>query len=287
MRVRRLVVLSMLILAASVSIFAADQKPESKWTKLDDGKIHYYDIGNQKAKNAIVFVHGWTCNADFWRDSLHAFRGRRVIAIDLPGHGLSDKPKVTYSMEYFARSLDAVMKQANVGKAVLVGHSMGTPIAREIYRMHPERTLGIVIVDGALQRFFPKTVADQIIGQLKADYRGTLARFVDGFSSVIKDELLRKFVRDTMLSAPDYVAISAMEGMADEKIWCGDKINVPVLALLAQSPFWTPDVKEIFTSISPNIDFQMWPGVSHFLHMDKPKEFNEAVAAFVARNKLL
>jgi len=285
MRFRESILTLSLVLTAV--IFAQAAKPESKWAKMDGNKIHYYDIGNSKAKNALVFIHGWTCSVEFWKDNYNAFPNYRVIALDLPGHGQSDKPKVNYSMEYFAQSVDAVMKKAGVKKAVLVGHSMGTPIAREFYRMHPDQTLGIVIVDGALRTFFPKAVADQFIGQLKANYKENSAKFVDGMATAIKDEALRKFVRETMLSAPDYVSISAMEGMADEKIWKEDKINVPVLALMAHSPFWPPDVKDIFASIAPNIDFQMWDGVSHFLHMEKPREFNEQVSAFIVKNKLL
>lgn len=286
-KIRSLFVVSILILAASISTFGLDQSPKSRWAKLDGNKLHYYDIGDRKAKNAIVFVHGWTCSADFWRDNYAAFPIYRVIAFDLPGHGQSDKPKVDYSMEYFARSVDAVMKHAGVDKAVLVGHSMGTPIAREFYRMHPERTLGIVIVDGALQTFFPRAAAEQMIAQLKADYKGSSLKFVDGMGTAIKNEGLRNYVRNTMLSAPDYVAISAMEGMTDEKIWKSDKINVPVLAIMAPSPFWPANVKDQFTEIAPKIDFQMWSGVSHFLFMEKPKDFNDSVAAFISKNKLL
>ena len=43
------------------------QVPESRWATLDGSKIHYYDTGNAVAKNAIVFIHGWSCNADFWK----------------------------------------------------------------------------------------------------------------------------------------------------------------------------------------------------------------------------
>lgn len=285
MRVKRSVLTCLLILTAAG--FAHSSKPDSKWAKLDNNKIHYYEIGNPKAKDAIVLIHGWTCTADFWRESFNAFPAYRVIAIDLPGHGQSDKPRLTYSMEHFAKSVHAVMKQAGVERGVLAGHSMGTPVAREFYRLYPEKTRGIVIVDGALRTFFPKAMADQFIGQLKADYKGNSVKFVDGMATVMKDEALKKFVRETMLSAPDYVAISAMEAMTDEKIWKDDKIAVPVLAIMAPSPFWPADVKEIFTSIAPKIDFQMWTGVSHFLHMEKPKEFNEQVAGFIIKNKLL
>ena len=131
---------------------------------------------------------------------MNAFPGKRVIALDLPGHGQSDKPKLDYSMDLFARSVDAVMKKAGVKRAVLVGHSMGTPIARQFYRLHPEKTQGIVVVDGALRNFFPKAMADQFIGQMKANYKESSVKMVDGMASVIKDEALRKYVREAMLA---------------------------------------------------------------------------------------
>lgn len=279
----------MLVLVASVATFGQAKKPISKQGLVNAVKINgiHYTETRKAARNALVFIHGWTCNSEFWKESINAFPQYKVIAIDLPGHGLSDKPRVNYSMEYFAKAIDTVMRNAKVEKAVLVGHSMGTPIARQFYRLYPEKTLGIVIVDGALKSFFPKAFADSLVAQFRADYKTTSSKFVDGMLAVVKDERLRNEIRASMASTPDYVAISAMEGMADESIWTDDKITVPVLAVMAPSPFWPKDVKEIFTSIAPDIDFQMWSDVSHFLHMEKPKEFNDAVAAFVARKRLL
>ena len=281
---RKLLLGSFLItFLASVS-FALD--PKASYADFEGNKIYYLDTGGAK-KDAIVFIHGWTCNSDFWKDSISAFPGERVVALDLVGHGRSDKPNANYSMEYFARSVAAVMANAKIERAVLVGHSMGTPIARQFYRLYPRKTLGIVIVDGALKTFFPKAVMDQIAGQLRSNYKENGAKFVDGMLAAVKDEALRKFIRDRMLVTPDFVAISAWEAMADDKVWIDDKIDVPVLAVMAPSPFWPPNAKDIFSSIAPNIDFQMWTGVSHFLHMEKPKEFNDAVRVFLMKNKLL
>ncbi len=50
-----------------------------------------------------------------------------MITVDLPGHGESDKPQIAYTMDLFARAVEAVMRDAGVDQAVLVGHSMGTP----------------------------------------------------------------------------------------------------------------------------------------------------------------
>src|SRR5689334_21820296 len=131
-----------IFVVVSLNAFA-DQTPKDRWAKFGDVKIHYYDIGKPK-KDAIILVHGWTCSADFWKDSFNAFPNYRVIAIDLPGHGQSDKPKADYTMEFFARSIDAVMKQAKIDHAVLVGHSMGTPVIRQFYRIFPQETLALV-----------------------------------------------------------------------------------------------------------------------------------------------
>ncbi len=274
------------LLIFSAIAFSQSQMPKSNWAKFNNNKVHYTDVGNRKNKDALIFVHGWTCNADFWKESVNAFPEYRVIAVDLPGHGQSDKPKVNYSMEYFARSIEAVMKKAKVKRAVLVGHSMGTPVIRQFYRLYPKETLGLVIVDGAL-RPGTKSEMEQFVAPLRSDYKTNALKFIDGMLMPIKDENLKTSIRSAMLATPDYVALSALDGMTDEKIWTTDKINVPVLALMAESPFWKPDTKVFYGTIAPDLDFQMWRGVSHFLMMDKPSEFNREVRLFIAKKKLL
>jgi len=287
MKHKTILLLSILTLISAV-VFVSAQTPRNGWAQYDGNKVHYYDIGNPKAKNALIFIHGWTCNADFWKDSFGAFPKYRVIAIDLPGHGQSDKPKVDYTMEYFARSIEAVMKDAKVQRAVLVGHSMGTPVTRQFYRLYPDQTLGIVVVDGLLRPIGSlENMEKGFLGPLRANYKENQPKLVEGLTQPIKDESLKKYVRETMTAAPDYVGIGAMAGMVDPSIWRNDTIKVPVLALMAASPWWAPDTKDSFQAVAPNIDFQMWTGVSHFLFMERPKEFNEAVETFVAKNKLL
>src|SRR5687767_13535822 len=92
---------ALIFLIGSIAFTAFAQQPESKWATIDGNKIRYYDIGNTKAKNALVLVHCWTCNVEFWKDTYNAFPGYRVITMDLPGHGESDKPKIDYSQEFF------------------------------------------------------------------------------------------------------------------------------------------------------------------------------------------
>jgi pimeloyl-ACP methyl ester carboxylesterase len=260
---------------------------ESRDAKLDGHRVHYESFGS--GSDAVFLIHGWTGDLGLWRGQIPDLSKRsRVIAIDLPGHGKSDKPQVSYSMDYFARAVDAVMQDAGVRRAVLVGHSMGTPVARQFYRKYPQKTLGIVIVDGALRPFGDKKMVDTFIAPLRGpNYKEQATQMINGMMGPEVPAAVREQVKASTLGTPQHVAVSAMEGMVEESIWTNDKIEVPVLAVLAKSPFWPADNEQFFRSLVPNLDYQMWAGVSHFLMMEKPKEFTAAVIAFLDKQQLL
>ena len=294
---RRLRVLAVAIVLAAVATFGAaensyasadkDVTGKSKFAKLDGAKIHYVNYG--KGSDALVLIHGWTMNVDNWRDQIPDFASRyHVIAIDLPGHGQSDKPQVSYSMDYFARAVEAVMKDAKAKRAVLVGHSMGTPVARQFYRQYPQKTLALVIVDGVLRPLAEKTVMDRMIEGFRAPtYKQSIDQMLTAMKGPSLSAEAMERIKASSANTPQHVVVSAMEGMADPAIWGDDKINVPVLAIMARNPFYPPNIEEISRGLAPNMDFRMWEGVGHFVMMDKPKEFNEAVIGFLEKNKLL
>ena len=273
-----------LVLAATSAAFAADG--ESQFAKLDNARIHYKSWG--KGKDALVLVHGWGCNLNHWRDQISDFSKRnRVIALDLPGHGESDKPQLTYTMDLFANAIDAVMRDAKVERAVVVGHSMGTPVARQFYRKYPQKTLGIVIVDGGLRPFGTKEMREQFLGMFRGpNWKETGAQMFSQMMPTMpaadKERVMTSFN-----NTPQYVLVSAMESMNQESLYGPDKINVPVFAVLAKSPFWQPDTEEFFRSLAPDFEMQWMEGVSHFLMMEKPKQFNDAVIAFLNKKALL
>jgi pimeloyl-ACP methyl ester carboxylesterase len=261
--------------------------PESKFATFEGSRVHYVNYG--KGEEALIFIHGWTCNISNWRNQLAEFAKRnRVIAIDLPGHGKSDKPEVAYSMDLFARAVHAVMSDAKVNKAVLVGHSMGTPVARQFYRKYPDKTLAIVIADGALRPFGDKAMMDRMIESLRSpNYKEANSGMMAAMMGTSISAETKEQITSSCLSAPQHVTVSAMEGMADPTIWGDDKINIPVLAVMAKNPFFPPDIEQSYKSLVPNLDFQMWEGVGHWVMMEKPKEFNQALLAFLDKNKLL
>jgi pimeloyl-ACP methyl ester carboxylesterase len=260
---------------------------ESRFTTLDGARIHYVNYG--KGSQALVLIHGWTQNIDGWRDNIPDFaRRNRVIAIDLPGHGQSDKPQITYSMDLFARAVDAVLRDAKVKRAVLMGHSMGTPVARQFYRKYPDKTLAIIIVDGALRPFAEKAMMDRLISGFRgANYKEAVSQMITAISGPNLSVEARERIKVSSMNTPQHVLVSAMEGMADPSIWGEDKINVPVLAIMAKNPFYGPNLEQFYRGVAPNLEFQMWDGVGHFIMMEKPKEFNSAVLQFLDKNKLL
>lgn len=260
---------------------------EPRDAKLDGHRVHYENHG--KGREALVFVHGWTCNLSFWSRQAPAFATKtRVIAVDLPGHGQSDKPQVNYTMDLFARAVDAVLVDAGVDRAVLVGHSMGTPVIREFYRKYPRKTLALVIVDGPLRAFGDKKMMEQFLAPLRGQgYKEAASKFIDNMFGQNTTADLRAEIKNSMLSTPQSVALSAMDGMAEESTWKQDKINVPVLAIMAKSPFLPADTEQFYRSIAPNLEYQMWDGPGHFLMMEKPKEFNDVLAGFLMKNGLL
>jgi pimeloyl-ACP methyl ester carboxylesterase len=75
--------------------------------------------------------------------------------------------------------------------------------------------------------------------------------------------------------------------MADEKLYEKTPIKIPVLAILAKSPFWPADTEQFLRTLAPTLEFYTWADVSHFLMMEKPQEFNQTVRGFLSKNSLL
>ena len=272
------------LLFATTTAFAVDS--ESQYAKLDGARIHYKSYG--KGAAALVLVHGWTCNLDNWRDQIPDLSKRnRVIALDLPGHGQSDKPQIAYTMDLFADAIDAVMRDAKVERAVIAGHSMGTPVARQFYRKYPQKTLAIIIVDGGLRPFGTKEMRDGFVAAFRSPgYKQAGEQmFTQMMGKLPSPEQER--VRTSFANTPQYVLVSAMEDMNKETLYGPDKINVPVFAVLAKAPFWPPDTEQFLRGLAPDLELQWWEGVGHFLMMEKPKQFNDAVIAFLDKKNLL
>lgn len=261
----------------------------SHFASLDGNKIHYDSFG--QGDEAVVFIHGWTCDSTFWKAQAPIYETRRSLLIDLPGHGLSDKPEIPYTMELFARAVDAVMIDAKVRKATLAGHSMGTPVVVQFLRMHPEKVAGLAIVDGFIPQP-PKDDAErekqkaQGAGLVKSyrapDYKTVAMRMLDSMFTKQTDPALRNQIQTRMLAAPQYVMASAMEGMMAAEPLTESYPRLPVEAIMVKrgnSTRYQEFLKQHFDLVG----YREFDDAGHFLMMEQPEKFNQILREFLDR----
>jgi pimeloyl-ACP methyl ester carboxylesterase len=279
-----------------VSVFAlaltqlSAAEPQSHTANLNGHKIHYLSTG--QGDEALVFIHGWTCDATFWRTQAPVYDARRSLIVDLPGHGLSDKPDIPYTMDLYAQAVNAVMMDAKVTKATLIGHSMGTAVAVQFLRLYPDKVASIVIVDGFVP-LPPKDEADRqkqlaqgagISKALRAaDYKAFDKRIVESSMFGPKtDPTLREEITTKMTDVPQHTMASAMEGMNAMAPITERFPRVPVAAFMqkrANSASYEAFLKQHFQLVT----FQSWDDTGHFLMMEQPDRFNQALIEFLDR----
>lgn len=111
-------------------------------------RLSAIDVSPERPRRTFIFVHGFGGQAEQWHYQLQKFLiENRVVALDLRGHGLSDKPSVGYDMPQIQADLATVLDNLKVtGKFVLVGHSFGGAIATEYAVAHPERVEHLILM---------------------------------------------------------------------------------------------------------------------------------------------
>src|SRR5256714_10023662 len=244
------------IIATASSLVAQPIVSESKFVEIDHLKVHYTNYG--KGDTALFCVHGWACDETVWTEQAPALAEKiRVITIDLPGHGQSEKPQtIEYNKDLYIRAIDAVMSDANVKSVILVGHSNGTPFVRHFYRKFPDKVKALVVVEGPLRPFFDRDTMEKFVVPLRGDnYPEAMGRFIAGMTKPIKDAALRDKIKALMLKTPQHVAVSEFEAIADEDLWKPDPINLPVLIILAKQPAWSPEYEQFVRKLAPKVDY--------------------------------
>jgi pimeloyl-ACP methyl ester carboxylesterase len=271
------------VLWFSTGLMAAD-------ATYDGSRVHYESYG--KGQEAVVFIHGWTCDLTFWRGQAPVYEKRRALLVDLPGHGQSDKPEVAYTQERFARAIDAVMRDAKVERAVLVGHSMGGPVALTFLRLFPARTKALVMVDAYVPQA-PKDDAERARQQAQMDpflrsfnapnYKETVQKMIEGMFSEKTTPAQREEIRAKMAATPQQLLASAMQGMfALEAPKAGETYALPVMAIVAPTNA-RPGYEARLRAVFPNLrKFELWEGSGHFLMMESPDRFNRSLEEFLA-----
>ena len=263
---------------------------KSHFARFDTNKVHYLTAG--EGAKTLVFIHGWSGNSGFWREQVPAFTDKaRLVLIDLPGHGQSDKPPADYTMDYFARGVLAVLRDAGVDKATLIGHSMGVPVICRVHGQAPEKVAGLVAVDGLLRRpqFKPEEVDKYLAPYRTGDFREHVTKFVHSMFPEAATHPLRDRVLAEVLATPPHVMSGAMQGMfgTNQPAWDLSNVRVPVLVLNAPNPRWNAEYEANARALSPKTDYRVLEGTGHCLMLEKPAEFNASLLSMLQQFDLV
>lgn len=129
---------------------AGDDRLRVRMVGLASGlRVRVVEAGNFDAP-PLVLVHGWACSVWMFHENIHALAesGFRVFAVDLKGHGLSDKPAAAseYTLESMRAHLIEILDALGLNCVGFVGHSMGAALAAHVAAAVPERVSGVALM---------------------------------------------------------------------------------------------------------------------------------------------
>ena len=237
------------------------------------------------AEPALVFVHGWSCDSNYWREQVPAFKSKyTVVTVDLAGHGGTDGNRSDWTMGRFGQDVATALAAVPNQKIILVGHSMGGPVTLEAARLLKDRVIGIIGIDtfrtiGSPPP--PKARVDAIIKPFEADFIGHTRELVTQhlFAPGSHPELANKIAYDMSLSPPR-VAIPSLRALFEYDFAEPLKdIHVPVVAI--DSDLGGPINEVPIKKVLPGFKLVMVPGAGHFLMMEDPARFNTLLATEV------
>lgn len=231
----------------------------------------------------VVLVHGWACDHSFMAPQLEHYRStHRTIAVDLRGHGHSDRPVQDYPIAGFADDVAWICEDLALEKPVLVGHSMGGAIALELAAQRPEVPAAIVLLDSAvLPAPSAWAGAQPVIAALHtADFRGVLEQFLgEAFFLPTDDQRRKARIIEAMLSRPRHVLAPAFEGIfAWDGAAAARRCRIPMLYIASSRP--RSDVARL-RELCPQLVTGQVVSAGHFAHLEVPEQVNAMIDRFL------
>jgi pimeloyl-ACP methyl ester carboxylesterase len=114
-----------------ILLLAGILAPPASGATVDGLRLHSSISSMGHGSKTVILVHGWTCDDRSWAEQVPVLaKTYRVVTLDLPGQGRSASPRDgKFSMDLFARAVEAVRLESKADKVVLVGHSIGAMLA--------------------------------------------------------------------------------------------------------------------------------------------------------------
>jgi pimeloyl-ACP methyl ester carboxylesterase len=233
---------------------------------------------------ALVFIHGWMCNQTFWSEQVDVFSpSHTVVTIDLPGHtGLSGTDRQGWPLMAYGGDVQSVVEHLDLAEVILVGHSMGGPVALEAARLMPDRVIGVIGVDTLQDAEFEYQPgqAEAFLGPFRSDFPGACSRFVTAMFADGADPALVEGVESQMCSGSPEIGLALMEQYSEYDLGAAlAAVDIPVSCVNAS--MWPTNIEGNRTYCD-DFDAVIVEGPGHFLMMESPEIFNAHLGLVVA-----
>ena len=276
-------------------------------TSADGTRLFY---GVRGAGPGLVLLDGIGCDGWAWiHIQPHLAAHNRVVHCHYRGHGRSGRVRnlASATISTLAEDLLTVLDATGLARTVLVAHSMGTQVALELYRNHPERVRALVLVCGTagqithtfhgndlLHRLLPvliqkvrryEPIARALWGRLPPAISYRVAGWLREIDNVaLRPEDFKLYVEhlsDIELDLYLTMLQSAGEHTADDLL---PRINVPTLVIAAERDTFTPrDVVKDVASRIPGAVYRELAGASHAAPTEQPHQINDYIDSFLAK----
>jgi pimeloyl-ACP methyl ester carboxylesterase len=303
----RLVVLLALLAALAFALAVYDRPPvapgawlaasglEARYEIVDGHRLRYVRAGSGPA---VVLVHGFASSLYTWKDVIPALAaGHDVVALDLPGFGQSDQP-ADLSFEDFPRAVLGLMDLLGIGKATLVGNSMGGATAAVVAAERPERVEALVLIDAAGFNLGPSE-RPRMVG-FAMSRAGSLLAWLPGKRLVVEASL-RQVFHDAAHVTPErlseYLAAARRPGTVPAIRSLGassagrpaivaqslPRIRARSLVLWGDDDRWIPIAHaDRFVAAIPGARKAVIAGCGHVPQEERPKEVARLLVDFLA-----
>ena len=253
----------------------------------------------------LIMIPGWSQSAAEWQENAEALtEKRRVIALDMRGHGESDKPKDGYRVFRFAKDLSEVLDKLDISSADLLGHSMGCAVIWAYLDLFGNsRAERLVLVDQAPCMFPQAMWSDDEKSRYGCFYQTT--DDIEEFASNVVASDNRESASELLkaLFSPDF-PVESLRIVAEENLKLprvqaakllrdtafGDwrdviaRIQLPTLVVGGEGSIFTSASQRWIASLIPGAEVEIFPaseGGSHFMFLENPTRFNTRVASFL------
>jgi pimeloyl-ACP methyl ester carboxylesterase len=269
---------------AALLVAAAPAAARQGTVRAPDGLAVAYDVRGQ-GKVAVVLIHCWACDRSFWKEQVEPLSRRyRVVTVDLGGHGESGADRATWTVAGLGGDVEAVVLALKLDRVVLVGHSLGGPVALDAARRMPGRVLGVVAVDSLhdVEKRVPREAVEKFVALYQEDFPGTMSSMVHRMFPASTDPSLVELVASRAAASRPGPAIALLRDYPDLDLarWM-EAAGVPVRAIQSGPPL-SPVTKIATNRRHGNYDASFMDGVGHYPMLERPAEFNRRLEGAVA-----